>query len=152
MTNQTLRAVGSRHSGGMTLVELMIVVAIMAIISAVAYPSYTNYVTRTHRAAAGACLAEMAQFMEKVYASNLRYDLNNGVETALPMTQCRTDLAPRYTLALADGAALSQRSFSVTAVPLSAQASHDAGCGTLALNQAGTKSVTGISGVAACWR
>ena len=104
----------ARASHGFTLIELMIVVAIVAILAAVALPSYQSYVVRTQRAAATSCLAEMAQFMERVYTTNLRYDQNNGAATALPATQCRTDIAARYTVALA---AVDQRTFSVTAVP-----------------------------------
>jgi type IV pilus assembly protein PilE len=136
---------------GFTLIELMITVAIIAIIVAVALPSYQAYVLRTHRSAASSCLTEMAQFMERVYAGNLRYDLNNGVATALPATQCRNDLATRYTIAL-DGGALTQRGFSLTATPQGAQAAGDAACGTLAIDQSGAKSVSGAGGVAHCWR
>lgn len=139
-----------RRAGGFTLIELMITVAIVAIIAAVALPSYQGYVVRTQRSAAAACLTQMAQFMERVYATNLRYDQNNGAATALPATQCQNDIAARYTIALAGGVA--QRTFSVTATPLGAQAAADTGCATLALDQTGAKSVSGADTVAHCWR
>lgn len=138
------------RSRGFTLIELMIAVAVVAIIAAVALPSYQSYVVRTQRSAAAACLTQMAQFMERVYATNLRYDQNNGAATALPAMQCRDDIAARYTIALASGVA--QRTFSVTATPQGAQASADTACATLALNQTGAKSVSGTDTVAHCWR
>jgi prepilin-type N-terminal cleavage/methylation domain-containing protein len=139
----------ARASHGFTLIELMITVAVIAILAAVALPSYQRYVARTQRAAASACLVEMGQFMERVYLTNLRYDQNAGAATALPNTDCRDRTAARYTLALA---AVAQRTFSLTATPQGAQASVDAGCGTLSLNQAGTRGVSGGDGVAHCWR
>jgi len=39
--------------------------------------------------------------------------------------------------------------FTVTAVPINAQLSRDTECGTLGLDQAGTKTVTGTG--SACW-
>lgn len=147
--HQECRASARRRADGFTLIELMITVAVVAILAAVALPSYQRYVARTQRAAAAACLVEMGQFMERVYLTNLRYDQNAGAATALPNTDCRDRTSARYTIALA---AMAQRSFSLTATPQGAQASVDSGCGTLSLNQAGTRSVSGGDGVAHCWR
>ena len=136
-------------AGGFTLIELMIVVAIVAIVAMVALPSYQGSVVRTQRAAAVACLADMAQFMERVYATNLRYDQNNGAATALPVTQCRTDISARYTLALG---ASTQRTFNLTATPQGLQASVDTECATLSIGQTGAKAISGSATVAKCWR
>lgn len=147
--HQACRASVRRRTDGFTLIELMITVAVVAILAAVALPSYQRYVARTQRAAAAACLVEMGQFMERVYLTNLRYDQNAGAATALPNTDCRDRTSARYTIALP---AVAQRSFSLTATPQGAQASVDSGCGTLSLNQAGTRGVSGGDGVAHCWR
>ena len=142
-----------RHHGprGFTLIELLVTLAIVAILASVALPSYTASVTRTHRSHAVACLTEQGQFMERVYTINLRYDQNAGVATALPATQCRTDLAARYTLSFPN-AQPTQRGFVLQAVPQGAQASADAACGTLTLTQAGVKGISGTGAVASCWR
>jgi type IV pilus assembly protein PilE len=151
--NQALSGVHRRlpqpQAEGFTLIELMIVVAIVAILAAVALPSYQSYVVRTQRSAATSCLAEMAQFMERVYTTSLRYDQNNGAATALPATQCRNDIAARYTVVLA---AVDQRTFSVTAVPQGVQAAADTACATLSIDQTGSKAVSGTGTVAMCWR
>lgn len=140
-----------RRVRGVTLIELMIVVAIVAIIGAVAYPSYTAHVVRTHRALAAGCLSEAAQFMERVYATNLRYDQNGANATSLPALACRNDLSGRYTLSFPTGQP-TQTTFTIRAVPQGRQASADTGCGTLSLDQAGTKAVSGKTAVASCWR
>ena len=101
---------------GFTLIELMIAVAVVAILVMVAAPQYTAYVVRTNRAAAVGCLLQQAQFMERVYATNMRYDQNGGAATALPATPCRTELSGVYAFAFGAGQP-GERSFVVQAVP-----------------------------------
>jgi len=50
---------------GVTLMELMIVVAIIGIIAAVAYPSYQEFVMKSRRADAQAALVSFAGAMER---------------------------------------------------------------------------------------
>jgi type IV pilus assembly protein PilE len=136
----------------MTLIELMVAVAIVGILGAVAYPSYTGHVTRTQRARAAGCLMEMAQFMERVYAANLRYDQNNAAATALPALQCSTELSAHYTLAFASGQP-QQRTFTLQATPQGQQASRDTRCATLGLNQAGARTRSAAAATTAeCWK
>jgi len=139
------------RAAGFTLVELMIAVAIIGILSMVAYPSYTEHVVRTRRATASGCLLELGQFMERVYATNLRYDTNAGAATVLPATACRTDISAYYSFAFAAGQP-QQRTFTLEATPLGAQASRDAKCGTLRIDQTNTKGKSGTGTVAECWR
>jgi type IV pilus assembly protein PilE len=140
----------TKKQAGFTLIELMIAVAVVAILSAVALPSYNSYVLRTNRAAATSCMAELGQFMERVYVGNLRYDQNNGSATTLPSLQCSTSLSARYTFAFASGSPTTT-AYTLTAAPRGSQAS-DTACGTLSLTQAGTKGISGSSTVASCWR
>ena len=94
---------------------------------------------------------EMAQFMERVYASNLRYDQNNGAATALPAVPCRSDLAASYLLRFAAGQP-TLRTFTVEAVPQGNQAGRDTGCATLTIDQASGKGRTGSAAISDCWR
>lgn len=141
---------GRRRLAGFSLIELMVALAIAAILASVAYPSYRGYVIRTKRAAAAACLTDLSAFMERVYAANLRYDQNNAAATALPAVQCRTDLTGSYTFAFAVNQP-TQRTFTVVATTSGPQAD-DAACANLSINQAGVKTISGNSTVAACWR
>lgn len=137
---------GPERNRGFTLIELMIVVAIVAILAAVAYPSYINHVTKTRRAAAAGCTLEAAQFMERYYTTNLTY-----VDARLPNTQCMNDLADYYTIQL-DGAGAAASTYTVQAVPKGSQADRDKKCGTLTLDQAGTRGEGGTaSNASECW-
>jgi type IV pilus assembly protein PilE len=123
----------SSRARGVTLIELLVVMVVVALLAAIAWPSYQNYVMRTHRAAARACLSEMAQFMERYYTTNMTYVGAN------PALGCETEsnLDTKYTFDL--NPAPTQRTYRIRAVPLDAQQDRDTQCGTLSLNQAGTR-------------
>lgn len=135
---------------GMTLIELMVVVAIIALLASIAYPSYTSHMLRTRRAAAEGCLGDLSSFMERVYASNLRYDQNGGAATALPAVQCRTDLTASYSFAFA-ASEPTQRTFDIRATPAGAQTA-DTRCATLGITHTGAKLFSGTATLAECWR
>lgn len=139
---------------GFTLIEVMIVVAVIAILAAVAYPSYQQSVAKTRRSAAQGCLVEMAQFMERFYTTNMRYDQTAAtppVAVALANPTCRADMAAFYTFSFPAGQP-TQSTYTIQAVPQGSQASADAGCGTLTLTQAGTKGRSGTAALNSCWQ
>ena len=140
----------ARPASGFTLLELMIVVAVIAILTTMAYPAYMDRATKTHRVAAESCLAEYANYMERYYTTNLRYDKvpPSGPANTLPLLDCSKQTGDSYSYQLTS---LALATYKVQAVPVGSQATRDAKCGTLALDQAGTRSVTGTSTVDDCW-
>lgn len=142
-----------RSMTGFTLIELMIVVAVIAILTAIAYPSYQAHVIKTRRAAAAACAMEAAQFMERFYTTNLKYDEDKaGTAVALPQGQCAIDSAAHYTIRLSPTNEVSASSYEIEAVPQGAQATADTKCATLSINQTGTKKVSNTAtALKECW-
>jgi type IV pilus assembly protein PilE len=62
-----------RRTGGFTLIELMITVAIVAILAAVALPSYRQYVVRSKRSAAQAQMMDIANRQQQFLLANRSY-------------------------------------------------------------------------------
>jgi type IV pilus assembly protein PilE len=55
--------------GGMTLIELLIVVSVVAILAAIAYPNYQSYVLKSYRTQALADLSRIQLQLESSYNS-----------------------------------------------------------------------------------
>jgi type IV pilus assembly protein PilE len=120
-------------SRGMTLMELLVVVVIIGLLAAISVPSYRAYTVRTHRAAARACLAEYAQYMERYYTSNMTYA---GAEDTVLGCATEGGLDRHYELEILDFA---QRTYTLGATPIGAQADKDAACGTLTMRENGLR-------------
>ena len=69
---------------GITLIELMIVVAIVAIIAGIAYPSYQGHVTKTRYADAKVKLLEIMQLQRNFFTDNNTYTDELVAELNLP--------------------------------------------------------------------
>ncbi|MDG1819329.1 MAG: type IV pilin protein [Porticoccaceae bacterium] len=108
---------------GFSLIELMIVVAIVAILGAIAYPSYRDSITDARRTDAQAVLMEAAQYMERFYTENNRYDEDTGgTAVALPsqLAESPRDSGTKYyDLAVQ---ASTRSTYTLRATPKNAQA------------------------------
>lgn len=139
---------------GFTLIELIVTVLIVGILASIAYPSYVNSVSKTKRRAAEACLSNFATYMERFFTTNLRYDkdASSGADIVLPDLDCKSaqNSGNDYVFSLA---AKDQSSYTLQAVPksTSAQATRDARCGTLTLDQTGARGASGSDGASKCW-
>lgn len=156
-------------SFGYTLIELMIVVAIIAILMAFAISSYSNYVVKTNRSAATGCLSEYASYMERYYTTNLSYAAapassstaapvpNSAIGSPSPMVlDCAStaQTGNNYTYSL-PAPAVSATAYTIEATPINAQLTRDTQCGTLTLDQHGSRTAasgsTSATVLAQCW-
>lgn len=143
---------------GFTLIELLIALAIVGILAAIAYPSYISSISKTKRRAAEVCLASFSTHMERFYTTNLRYDRDSSGVAVSDATlaalgiDCASDrnTGKDYQYAFTEDS-LGASTYELRAVPNALQASRDARCSTLTLNQAGTRGITGTGSVADCW-
>ena len=138
-------------ASGFTLVEVIVVVAIIGILAAIAIPSYNEYVRRSQRAEARTVLLEAAQFMQRFYSANDRYDAaRGGAAVALPAQLQRAPAGgnARYTISLET---VSTTAYTLQAVPTGSMSADK--CGTFTLTSVGRKDVKDASVSAAeCWR
>jgi type IV pilus assembly protein PilE len=125
---------------GMTLIELVIVVAIMAILLTLAVPNYRSYTLRVHRSEAIRMLMQASMCQERIHASHGSYDTGQ--------CQILSD-QQRYQLTYKPADTLGQ-SYEVTASPLGAQRADP--CGKLSLNQSGARGISAVNiSVTKCW-
>ncbi|GFZ95515.1 type IV pilin protein [Dyella caseinilytica] len=149
---------------GFTLIELMIVVAVISILAAIAISSYSSYVVKTNRSAATGCMSEYANYMERFYTNSLNYaETPASSSTAAPVPNPATG-SPISPMVL-DCASTAQTgnnyeygvpaptatSYIIQATPIGSQATRDTQCGTLTLDQHGTRTNSGTGTLAQCW-
>jgi len=141
---------------GFTLMELMIVLVIIGILSAIAFPSYQQYVRESKRSNCAGELELLANAMEQSFSLAGSYP--GGIPAGFApggilggAATCPIDGGtPAYNFVVTPG--LPNTTFLVTAVPIGPQATDR--CGTLTLNQLGTKGMQGANAgltVQDCW-
>ena len=122
---------------GMTLFELMIVVAVVAILVSVAYPSYSGFIRKAQRAEAQTTLLDWANRQENWRADHTSYN---------------ADITPASTEYYSYSMVSTATSFTLTADALNAQLKdREKGepCGSMNINEAG---VVGPPAKQVCWR
>jgi type IV pilus assembly protein PilE len=142
-----------RGTRGMTLIELMVVLAVVGILASVALPTYREHVASSRRAEAKAALLEVAQAMERVYSERSSYlSAKLGTKSAssdVLVASSTTTRSGYYTLSFA---VQTDQTYRVVATPAASQTGDK--CGSYTYDQAGTRGlVSPASGwtVAKCW-
>jgi len=137
-----------RTQSGITLLELMMVVAVVGILAAIAYPSYRDQVIRSKRADAKVALQQAAQGLENCFT---RYHKYNHADCAVAGLLTAPGIESSDHNYKVTGAFADDLSFVITATAQNGQAS-DAGCATFTLDQNNARGSTGTKSVAECWK
>jgi len=149
-SRQTTRNSNARASGGFTLIEVMIVVAILGIIMAIGLPTYNSYIEKTRRADAIALLSEVAGEQQRFFTENNRF--------ATTMTEMGYAAATEpsengfYAVSVS-GTSPDGSTYTLTAAPVAGEAQEgDTKCGSFTINSAGAKGLQNASEtVDYCW-
>jgi len=132
-----------RKQRGVTLMELMTVLAIVGILAAIAYPSYRDQVRRSNRTEARVALEQMAGALEKCYTRYMKYDDAASCPTANQFDGGGSFNTPKGYYQIS-APTLDDTEFTVRADAQGPQAS-DTGCTRLELDQTGNRTP------ASCW-
>ena len=125
---------------GVTLIELVIVVAVMAILLTIAMPAYRNYMLRVHRSEAIEMLLQAAMCQERLYANSGGYDTDH----------CRAVSGQRHYRLTYRSTASQGAGYIAVAIPRGPQLADP--CGSLSLDQNGTRRISAADIEATkCW-
>lgn len=135
---------------GMTLIELMIVVAIVGILAAIAYPSYTEYVLRGRRAEGRTALIDLMQQQERYFTQNGQYlqPLNASFKTFSGDSAAAGFYTLSAELCKAPAPVDAKLCILLTATPTKT----DPVAGSLTFDSTGFKSCFGGSDSTKCWK
>ena len=133
--NQTMK-----KQAGLTLIELMIVVAVVAVLASITYPSYQNYVKKARRNQAQSVMLDATnreqqyildkrQYTNSFTAMNLTFDDYDCTSVA---TECKSNF---YKITIAVDNTATPPEFTITATALNQQVSD----GNLTLDSTGAK-------------
>jgi type IV pilus assembly protein PilE len=144
-----------RIQTGFTLIELMISVAVLSIITAIALPSFRENIKQGRRLEARSLLLENAQFMERFFTENNRYNLRVDGSTAvtLPILASPRTGQSLYVISFDTVAPLNTDSFNIRAVPVAGGAMDGDACGTYLLSNLGVRAnLNNIKSSYDCWK
>ena len=132
----------SARARGFTLVEVIITVAIVAILAAIALPSYREHVRKSRRAEAQAYLMAVASRQQQFLLDTRGYAPNIATIGLF----APANVAASYDVAVA-AVVGPPPTFRLTATPKATTDQVHERCGTLGIDQTGTKTAA----VATCW-
>ena len=123
-----------KFARGMTLIELMMVVAIVAILASIAVPAYSQFVQQTNRTDATKTMHMAAQALERCYSRSFKYTACtvNGTMVHNGSTMQTPNQLYSITFTIPDN-----QDYTLTALPVGAPQTSDSQCMRFMLSSTG---------------
>jgi type IV pilus assembly protein PilE len=116
-------------------------------LAAIAYPSYRQYAVRSNRTEAKVALMQTSQALEKCYTRYMAYN-HDECDAAGQFKDGGSYDTPDGNYRVTG--AIAAQGYLLNAAPLGGQ-QDDAQCGSLRLDETGTRAQTGTASVQTCW-
>jgi type IV pilus assembly protein PilE len=133
------RLAARARASGFTLIELAITCLVIAILAAMAVASYEYATVKARRGAAQACLTEAAQYMERYYTTEMKYE-------GASFPACSSNVTPHYKVRFQNDVAPTAGAYTIEAIPQGRQSQLEKDCGTMTIDQVGRRTPTSN-----CW-
>lgn len=139
-----------RTMRGVTLIELMVIVAVVAILGSLAVGSYRSYLIRAQRTEARMALLRIQAAQEKFFLQKNRYADNSELSLSPPagLGISTTTQNGNYTLTI-PAATYSKNRYRAVATATGGQTKDIAACRTLSIDQDGNREPAANP---ECWR
>lgn len=138
-------------SGGFSLIELMITVAIVATVAAIGYPSYVSYVVKGKRAECRAALMQTMQQQERYYTQQNTYLAYSSAASAPNMKTFSGDKANTSACNITAGQCTSTVALTACVVMKGTPNYTDPAVNVITLQSDGVKGCTGTDQTK-CWK
>lgn len=132
-----------KQQKGMTLIELVIVIAIIGILASIAYPSYTGHIRKGHRVQAMADMAKIQLYLEKHYDNG--YSASDLLTAGKCLDFCEV-AADRYEISVT----ADSHGYLISATPLAGKGQDKDQCSGVTYHRL-TLSHSGKSLPSECW-
>ena len=139
------RSFNKSSMSGVTLIELLIVIAILGILSAIVVPSYSGYLNKSRRTDAKIALADGVKNMERCFATHNQY--NHASCLSYPAAGVNSVLSDEGHYKVV-ATTLTETTFTLTATPVaSSPQNKDTYCQQFSIDSTGNKNATNAD----CW-
>lgn len=129
---------------GFNLIELMLTLSIIGILCMMGLPVYSQHLIHAKRLEAEMDLIKLANALEKYFLLNNTYEKATLGQLNIPEKTADN----QYKLQIVS---VSNSDYLIQALPLDQQIEKDKICGTLRLDSAGNKAITGSGSLVNCW-
>jgi type IV pilus assembly protein PilE len=133
------------RSGGFSLIELLIAIAIVGILGAIAFPAYQSAAASSRRAEAKTALIDLQSRLQRFYVERGTFV---GATIANVLGNNAITEGGWYQLTITPQ---SVTTYTISAAPRNAQLAMDTLCGTISVTNTNVRTITGTGTAAQCW-